>query len=84
VTLETPRGPHAAVKVRLRTEFGGKLNARELRMWFSDDPVHVPMRMEADFTLGPVVVEWIDYQPGRPGRLSPVARGDASPPGHPP
>jgi hypothetical protein len=78
VDLETPLGTRPAVKVRLRTEFSGKLTARELRMWFSDDPVHVPMRLEADFVVGPVVVEWIDYQAGRAMKPSSVARGDAA------
>ena len=73
--LKTPLGERQAVKVRLRTEFSGRLNARELRMWFSDDPAHVPMRMEADFALGPVVVEWTDYKPGRPLDPSTLARG---------
>jgi hypothetical protein len=73
--VETPLGERNAVRVSLRTEFSGKLTARELRMWFSDDAAHVPMRMEADFALGPVVVEWTDYKPGRPLDPSTVARG---------
>ena len=44
-------------------------------MWFSDDQAHVPMRMEADFALGPVVVEWTDYKPGRALDPSTLARG---------
>jgi Protein of unknown function (DUF3108) len=72
--LETPRGERQAVKVRLRTEFSGNLSAREVRIWFSDDPAHVPMRLEADFALGPVVVEWTDYKPGRALDPSTVAR----------
>jgi len=73
--IDTPMGQRQAIRVRLRTEFSGKLNARELRMWFSDDAAHVPMRMEADFALGPVVVEWTDYKPGRAIDLSSLARG---------
>jgi len=73
--LETPRGERNAIKVRLRTEFSAKLSARELRMWFTDDPAHVPIRMEADFLLGPVVVEWTDYKPGRPIDPATLARG---------
>jgi Protein of unknown function (DUF3108) len=73
--LETPRGTVPTVKVRLRTEFSGKLAAREVRIWFSDDSAHVPVRMEADFALGPVVVEWTDYKPGRPLDPSILARG---------
>jgi len=73
--LKTPLGERQAVKVRLRTEFSGQLTARELRMWFSDDDAHVPMRMEADFALGPVVVEWTDYKPGRPIDPATLARG---------
>lgn len=72
--LDTPLGPKSVVRVRLRTGFAGKLQAqRDLRMWFTDDPAHVPVRMEADFALGTVVVEWTDYKPGRartPSRLA--------------
>jgi len=73
--IQTPLGEHDAVRVRLRTEFSGKLTARELRIWFSDDAAHVPMRMEADFVLGTVVVEWTDYKPGRALDPSTLARG---------
>ena len=44
-------------------------------MWFTDDEAHVPVRMEADFALGPVVVEWTEYKPGRAIDPSTVARG---------
>ena len=73
--IETPLGERNAIRVRLRTEFSGKLSARELRMWLSDDAAHVPIRMEADFVLGPVVVEWTDYQPGHALDPSTLARG---------
>ncbi len=73
--VQTPLGERNAIRVRLRTEFSGKLTARELRIWFSDDASHVPMRMEADFALGPVVVEWTDYKPGRALDPSTLARG---------
>ena len=73
--IDTPMGKREAIRVRLRTEFSGKLTAREIRMWFSDDAAHVPMRMEADFALGPVVVEWTDYKPGRAIDPSTLARG---------
>jgi len=72
--VKTPLGERKAILVRLRTEFSGNLTAREVRMWFSDDPAHVPMRMEADFALGPVVVEWTEYKPGRALDPSTVAR----------
>lgn len=73
--VETTLGTVNAVRVRLRTEFSGKLSARELRMWFTDDEAHIPVRMEADFALGPVVVEWTDYKPGRPIDPATLARG---------
>jgi uncharacterized protein DUF3108 len=72
--LDTPLGPQSVVRVRFRTGFAGKLQAqRDLRMWFTDNAAHVPVRMEADFALGTVVVEWTDYKPGRattPSRLA--------------
>ncbi|HSP18949.1 MAG TPA: DUF3108 domain-containing protein [Myxococcaceae bacterium] len=73
--VDTALGPVNAVRVTLRTEFSGKLSARELRMWFSDDEAHIPVRMEADFSLGPVVVEWTDYKAGRPLDPSTMAQG---------
>ncbi len=79
--LETALGSVNAVRVRMRTEFSGKLSAREVRMWFSDDEAHVPMRMEADFALGPVVVEWTDYKPGRPHRPAPRSLAASRHPG---
>ena len=72
--LDTALGQVQTIRVRLRTEFSGKLSAREVRMWFSDDEAHIPVRMEADFALGPVVVEWTDYKPGRPIDPSTLAR----------
>lgn len=75
VPLETELGQVHTVRVRMTTEFSGKLSAREVRMWFTDDEAHIPVRMEADFALGPVVVEWTDYKPGRPIDPSTLARG---------
>ena len=66
--LDTPLGearPSGAAAHRVLRQAVG---AREVRMWFSDDAAHVPVRMEADFALGPVVVEWTDYKPGRRAR----------------
>jgi hypothetical protein len=64
--LRTPLGERPTVRVRLTTQFSGKLEAkRDLVIYFTDDATHVPVRVEADLALGTVVVELIDFQPGR-------------------
>ncbi|RKH66072.1 DUF3108 domain-containing protein [Corallococcus llansteffanensis] len=75
-TLTTPMGSRDTFRVRVHTEFGGNLESkRDLVAHFTTDPRHVPVRMEADFALGAMVVEMTDY---KPGRAVAVARADNS------
>ncbi len=64
--LETPLGVRDAVRVRVKTAFSGKLESkRDLIAYFSDDPFHVPLRIEADFAVGTMVAEITEYKQGR-------------------
>jgi len=63
--LKTALGEQWAVRVRLTTDFTGKLKAKsDLIIYFSDTEAHVPLRIEADLALGTVVAEAVEYHSG--------------------
>jgi hypothetical protein len=75
--LETKLGKQEAWKVRVYTEFSGKLAAkRDIYAYFSADERHVPLKIEAEFLLGTIVAEISDYQPGKQVALSGSIAGD--------
>lgn len=74
--VTTPAGARDVFRLRVQTDFGGKLDAkRDMVAYLSADEHHVPVRVEADFALGTVVAELTDY---KPGRVVTVARADNS------
>lgn len=63
--VETAAGRFETVRVRLRTSFSGKLAAkRDIVVWMTDDPAHVPVRAEAELVLGSVHADLARYLPG--------------------
>jgi hypothetical protein len=63
--IETPAGTFDTVKVRVRTALEGKFSTRrDTFAWFSDDPRHVIVRMNADFSVGGLVATLKSYRPG--------------------
>lgn len=63
--IRTALGEYDAVKVACRTGFTGKFEAsREIEIWFSDDANRVPLKIRADFVLGSVRAEVVEYVPG--------------------
>jgi Protein of unknown function (DUF3108) len=75
--LKTALGDKATVRVRLTTNFSGKLQAKsDLIIYFTDDEAHIPVRIEADLALGTVVVEAVEYHSGLkvPARPKAAAR----------
>ncbi|RJS26992.1 DUF3108 domain-containing protein [Corallococcus sp. H22C18031201] len=73
--VSTGMGPREAFRVRVHTEFGGKLDTkRDLVAYLASDASHVPVRIEAEFSLGTVVAELTDY---KPGRVVTVARAES-------
>lgn len=64
--LSTTLGDTRVLKVRVGTQFAGKLAARsDLVVYLTADRAHVPVRVEADFVLGKLVAEMTSYKPGR-------------------
>ncbi|MHB8875589.1 MAG: DUF3108 domain-containing protein [Myxococcaceae bacterium] len=64
--LQTVLGSREVVRVRVTTQFSGKLAAkRDMIAYFTNDSRHVPVKIEADFLLGTVVGELTRYEPGR-------------------
>jgi hypothetical protein len=63
--LDTPAGPFDALRVRARLELSGQFaTRRDVVAWFSDDPRHVLVRLEAEFAFGAVVAELRRYRAG--------------------
>lgn len=63
--LQTPLGPQATVRVRLTTDFTGRLSQKkDLIVYFTDDEAHLPVRIEADLVLGTVIGEAVEYHSG--------------------
>ncbi|WP_163780074.1 DUF3108 domain-containing protein [Myxococcus vastator] len=64
--LDTALGDKEVFKLSVKTEFGGNLaSKRDMFVYFTTDPSHVPVRVEAEFALGTIVAEITDYKPGR-------------------
>jgi hypothetical protein len=63
--IATPAGTFETVKVQVRTALEGKFSTRrDTFAWFSDDPRHVIVRMNADFAVGGLVATLKSYRPG--------------------
>ena len=63
--LTTGLGQKRTLRVRLTTDFYGKLQAKnDLIVYFTDDDAHVPVRIEADLALGTVVAKAVEYHSG--------------------
>ncbi|AKQ67483.1 ATP-dependent exoDNAse (exonuclease V) alpha subunit - helicase superfamily I member [Myxococcus hansupus] len=64
--LGTELGKKEVFKLRVKTEFDGNLaSKRDMFVYLTTDPSHVPVRVEADLALGTIVAEITDYKPGR-------------------
>lgn len=64
--LKTALGEKDVLRLRAKTQFSGKLQAnRDIVVYFSLDPSHVPLRLEADFALGKIVANLTEYKSGR-------------------
>ena len=72
--MNTALGPKEVFKLRVQAEFGGSLaSKRDMFVYYTTDPSHVPVRVEAEFALGTMVAEITDY---KPGRIMAVARAE--------
>ncbi len=69
--LKTPLGEREVLKVKVQTDFSERLKTqRDITVYFTADSSHVPVRVEADFVLGTMVADLIEYKPGRQLALS--------------
>jgi hypothetical protein len=74
--LKTVLGEREVFRLKLQTEFAGGLQAkRDIVAYFTTDPGHVPVRIEAELTLGSIVVELAEYKQGRVMAVSEATSG---------
>jgi hypothetical protein len=74
--LKTPMGEKDVLRVKVQTDFSEKLKTqRDITVYFSADASHLPVRVEADFVLGSIVADLIEYKQGRQLALSQAGSG---------
>lgn len=74
--LKTPLGEKDVLKVKVQTDFSEKLKTqRDITVYFTADAGHVPVRVEADFVLGSIVADLIEYKQGRQLAMSQAGAG---------
>ncbi|KFA90188.1 DUF3108 domain-containing protein [Archangium violaceum] len=65
-TLDTVLGKQDVFRMRVYTEFSGKLaSKRDMVAWFTADARRLPVRIEAELALGSIVAELTEYQQGK-------------------
>ena len=64
--LSTAQGRQEVFRLRVYTEFSGSLaSKRDTVAWLTSDARHLPVRIEAELSLGSIVAELQDYQQGK-------------------
>ncbi len=70
--LNTALGEREVFRVTLQTDFSDKLQTkRDMVAYFTTDPSHVPVRVEAEFVLGAIVADLAEYKQGRLVAMNP-------------
>jgi hypothetical protein len=65
-TLDTKLGKQDVYRMRVYTDFSGKLaSKRDMVAWFTADARRLPVRIEAELALGSLVAELMEYQQGK-------------------
>ena len=65
-TLATAKGRQEVFRLRVSTDFSGSLaSKRDMVAWLTADARHLPVRIEAELSLGSIVAELQDYQQGK-------------------
>jgi hypothetical protein len=63
--VDTDAGPFDAVKVKVRTALKGNFSTkRDTFLWFSEEPRHVLVKLQAEFAIGSIVAKLKSYRPG--------------------
>lgn len=64
--LDTSIGAREVFRIRVQTEFSGKLASKsDMVAFMTTDSARLPVRIEAEFVLGKVVAELKEYKAGR-------------------
>lgn len=64
--LQTALGNKEVFKIRVQTDFSGKLQSkRDIIAYLSTDASHLPIRVEAEFVVGTIIAELAEYKQGR-------------------
>lgn len=65
-TLETTLGTKEVFKVNVSTDFSGKMAAkRDINAFFTTDPAHVLVRIQAELVLGTIEANLVEYKEGK-------------------
>jgi Protein of unknown function (DUF3108) len=68
-TVEVPAGKFEVVVLKVKAGFTGNFDSkREMRFYVTDDVRHLPVRIDADFAMGSLVLDLESYQAGLPRR----------------
>ncbi len=68
-TLQVAAGTFDVVVLKVQADFPGNFNSkRDIRIYVSDDERHIPVRVDAEFAIGNLVVDLVGYQKGIPAR----------------
>lgn len=68
-------GRFETVKVRVPTGFTGKFSEKNpTYVWFSDDPRHLVVQIQTEFSIGRATARLTEYEPGAPEGVEPHAR----------
>ncbi len=71
-SLTVPAGTFSTLRVGLQVNFLGKFKtSQEMVAWLTDDPHHVPVRIDGSFLLGTLSAELIRYHRGLNGASFP-------------
>lgn len=64
-TLEVAAGTFSVVVLKVQADFTGNFDSkRAIRIFVTDDERHIPVRVDAEFAIGSLVVDLVGYQRG--------------------
>lgn len=68
-SIEVPAGSFKVLVLKVQADFPGSFNSkRDIRVFVTDDERHIPVRVDAEFAIGNLVVDLASYQKGIPAR----------------
>ncbi|MFL5320903.1 MAG: DUF3108 domain-containing protein [Myxococcaceae bacterium] len=65
-TIDTELGSKEVFKVNVTTDFSGKMKAqRDINAYFTTDPAHVLVKLQAELVLGTIEANLVEYKEGK-------------------